>query len=67
MGKREKYKQYKSTITIIFFTNLSTFFLLEYYAVKKGLNTVLGIALIISAISNVLNLLCMTRYNSSHE
>ena len=67
MGKKEKYQPYKSTITIIFFMNLSTFFLLGYHAVKEGLNIVIGVTLIISALSNVLNLLCMIHYNSTHE
>ena len=34
-------------------------FLLGYYAVTKGLDIVIGVALVISFISNILNIMCM--------
>lgn len=43
-------------------SNLLTLFLLGYYAVTKGLDEVIGIALIVSVISNVLNMICEVRH-----
>jgi hypothetical protein len=42
---------------VIIISNLLTLFLLGYYAVEKGIDLLIGAALIVSVISNVLNLL----------
>lgn len=43
---------------ILILMNFLTVSVLAYYAVKKGLDIVIGIALIISAISTALNIYC---------
>lgn len=46
---------------IIFITSLATFFCLCYMAVKNGMDVFIGVALLTSILSNVLNLLCIVR------
>ena len=46
---------------IIIISTWSTFFCLCYIAVKKGMDLPIGIALLTSAASNILNVLCMIR------
>lgn len=47
---------------VLIISNLSTLFLLSYYAVVKGLDILIGIALLVSILSNVLNTICEIRY-----
>lgn len=47
----------------IFLSNLSTLFLLGYYAVTRGLDPIIGGALCISIVSNMLTALCIIRNN----
>lgn len=46
----------------ILLSNLLTLFLLGYYAIVKGLDPVIGIALAVSIISNTLNIIYEVRY-----
>ena len=48
-------------------SNLLTLFLLGYYAVSKGIDLVIGLALIVSIISNTLNIICEVRYGRGRE
>ncbi len=42
--------------TVIFISNLLTLFAVGYYAVAKGLDLIIGIALMTSIISNAVNI-----------
>lgn len=43
---------------IIVISNVLTLFILGYYAIKKGLDGMIAIALITSILSNILNIVC---------
>lgn len=43
--------------TVIFISNLLTLFAVGYYAVTKGLDLIIGLALVTSIISNMINIM----------
>ena len=51
----------------ILLMNLATFFLLLYYAVTRGIDAVLGAALVISVVSNALNVLCEVKHGRKKD
>lgn len=51
----------------IIISNLLTLFLLGYYAVIKGLDAVIGVAIIVSLLSNALNIICEVRHGREKD
>ena len=47
--------------TVIFISNLLTLFAVGYYAVAKGLDWIIGLALVTSIISNIINIMWVTK------
>lgn len=43
--------------TVVFASNLLTLFAVGYYAVAKGLDLIIGLALVTSIISNMINIM----------
>ena len=56
-----------STRKIVLMTSIMSTAILAYYVVKKGIDVVLGIALVLSAISIALNLYCEVRKKEGEE
>ena len=48
-------------------SNVLTLFLLGYYAVTKGVDIVIGLALAVSVASNVLNSMCEVKYGREKD
>lgn len=46
----------------IFVANLLSLFVLGYYAISRGIDLVIGVALIISIISNAINIMYEVKY-----
>lgn len=51
----------------IVISNLVTLFILGYYAVAKGIDAIIGIALLISIVSNILNIIYEVKYGRKEE
>lgn len=51
----------------IIVSNLLTLFVLGYYAIVKGMDWIIGLALLISIASNTLNIMCEVRYGGKEE
>lgn len=51
----------------IMISNILTFFVLGYYAIVKGLDCIIGLALTLSAISNAINIVYEVRYGRKEK
>lgn len=51
----------------IIISNLLTLFVLGYYAIAKGIDWIIGLALLISIVSNMLNIMYEVKYGRKEE
>lgn len=51
----------------IMISNVLSFFILGYYAVTKGLDYIIGLALLLSIVSNTINIVYEVKYGKKEK